>query len=289
MNCQINIIQYNRSNANHRAARPIFDAASPTHQSVLAIQEPYFNKRTGTTYCAMGFTLAYDPNSATKVCFMISKEVHPGYWSYKAYSPHIASLQLRTMDNHLTIINVYNPRSNGPRIQTWEKVAEATAEVEGEMILLGDFNAHHPVWGGTQAANEPQSGHLLIEMSRRGLQLLTPEGEPTWKRGMQQSVIDLTFTTERTWNAILYCRPEDRWAITNDHIPICIRLSNAVMPSPPSKRYAFQKLNKKKLLDHLKESNWGASEDPLSALQDALHEGLETYCPKARPSPMAKR
>ena len=210
MNCEITIIQYNCGNANHRNARPIFDAVSPIHHTVLAIQEPYFNEKTRTTYCPTGHTLAYDPNPATKVCFMVSKEVHSDHWSYKTYSPYVASLRLRTIDNHLTIINVYNPRSNGPRIQTWEKIAEAIAEVEGEIILLGDFNAHHPAWGGTQAANEPQSGHLLIETSRRGLQLLTPKGELTWKRGMQQSVIDLTFATERTRNTLLHCGPEDK-------------------------------------------------------------------------------
>jgi hypothetical protein len=44
------------------------------------------------------------------------------------------------------MINAYNPRSNGPRVQTWERVAEEIAGAEGEIIgiLLGDFNAHHP-------------------------------------------------------------------------------------------------------------------------------------------------
>ena len=255
MNCEITIIQYNCGNANYQAARPIFDAASPASHTVLAIQEPCFSERTRTTYCPRGYDLAYDPNPTTRVCFMISKEVQLGCWSFQAHSPYVASLRLRTTDNTLTIINVYNPRSNGPRIQTWETVAEAITEAEGEIILLGDFNAHHPEWGGPQAAREPQSGHLLIETRRRGLHLLTPRGEPTWKRGMQESVIDLTFATEQTQMAMLHCGPEDRWAITNDHIPINIRLSTATLSPPPTKRYALQKLDKKKLLDHLRESN----------------------------------
>ena len=75
----------------------------------------------------------------------------------------------------------------------------------------------------------------------------------------------------------------------NDHIPINIHLSIAAAPPPPTKRYALQKLNTRKLLDHLRGSNWENSEDPLSTLQDALWEGLEIHCPKARPSPMANR
>src|SRR5438045_961761 len=95
------------------------------------------------------------------------------------------------MGNPLTISHVYNPQGNGPQIQTWEAISEALAEAEGEVLLLGDFNTHHPDWGGTQAASELQSRHLLIETDRKGLQLLTPRGEPTWKRGTQQSVITL--------------------------------------------------------------------------------------------------
>ena len=67
-------------------------------------------------------------------------------------------------------------------------------------------------------------------------------------------------------NAVLYYGPEDRWAIIKDHIPISIYLSTAMAPPPPSKRYALRKLDKKKLLDHLRESNWENSEDLLSTL-----------------------
>ena len=81
---------------------------------VLAIQEPCFSKVTRTTYCPRGYTLAYIPNPTTKVCFMVSKEVHLGHWSFQVHSPYVASLHLRTMGNPLTIINVYNPQGNGP-------------------------------------------------------------------------------------------------------------------------------------------------------------------------------
>jgi len=289
MDGEITIIQYNCGHANYGASRPIFDAASPASHMVLAIQEPCFSKVTRTTYCPKGYTLAYIPNPATKVCFMVSKEIYLGHWSFQAHSPYVASLCLRTIDNPLTIINVYNPRGDGPRIQTWDAILEALAEAEGEVLLLGDFNAHHPEWGGTQAASEPQSRHLLVETGKKGLQLLTPRGEPTWKRGMQQSVIDLTFATERILNTILYCGPEERWAITKDHIPINIRLSIATTPPPPSRRYALQKLNKKKLHDYLKESKWESSSDPLSTLQEALQKGLELHCPKAKPSTIANK
>jgi endonuclease/exonuclease/phosphatase (EEP) superfamily protein YafD len=83
----------------------------------------------------------------------------------------------------ITIINVYNPRGDGPQIRTWPEVKMAIEEAKGEIILLGDFNAHHPMWGGKHTASEEQAERLLAETDARGLVLAIPRGEPTWKRG----------------------------------------------------------------------------------------------------------
>ena len=90
---------------------------------------------------------------------------------------------MQTSRGPLHIVNVYNPRGNGPRIRVWDSVQRVLDALSGKVVLLGDFNAHHPVWGGQHVAGEPQAEHLLLEMARRGLRLLTPEGETTWKKG----------------------------------------------------------------------------------------------------------
>ena len=69
----------------------------------------------------------------------------------------------------------------------------AIEEAKGEVILLGDFNAHHLMWGGKHIASEEQAERLLAETNTRGLILATLKGEPIWKRGQQESVIDLMF------------------------------------------------------------------------------------------------
>src|SRR6266480_5065598 len=91
---------------------------------------------------------------------------------------------------------------------------------------------------------EPQASHLLQETQRRGLHLITPKGEATFKRGTRESVIDLTFVTEGIKRRVIRCKPRDNWAINLDHIPIEIQLSIQSIPKPPSKRYAVKKLDK---------------------------------------------
>ena len=94
---------------------------------------------------------------------MVSEELGTGQWRHQTYGPHVIKLEIQTEDGNLSIINVYNPQDNGPRIRTWARIEKALNDAEGEIILLGDFNAHHPAWGGIHVEREPQASHLLQE------------------------------------------------------------------------------------------------------------------------------
>ena len=100
-------------------------------------------------------------------------------------------------------------------------------------------------------------------------------------------MIDLTFVSEGIKQQVIRCKPRDNWAVNLDHIPIKIQLSIQSIPKPPSRRYAINKLDKEALSKHIKESQWQLNPDPLSKLQNTIREGLERYCPRARPSKKA--
>src|SRR6266480_7422451 len=276
----VSIIQFNCGQANYNTSRPIFNALEPAKRQLLVIQEPALNKHTGTTYCPRGFKLIYEANPATRVCFMVSEELGTGQWRHQTYGPHVIKLEIQTEDGNLSIINVYNPQDNGPRIRTWTLIEKALNEAEGEIILLGDFNAHHPAWGGIHVEQEPQASHLLQETQRRGLHLITLRGEATFKRGTRESVIDLTFMMEGIKRRVIQCKPRDNGAINLDSILIKIQLTTQAKLKPPSRRYALKKLDKEALIKHIKESQWYQGPDPLSKLQDVIKEGLERYCPR---------
>ena len=76
--------------------------------------------------------------------------------------------------------------------------------------------------------------------------MTTPTGKPTWKRGTQESTIDLTFIQEVLVRQLAFCGPENAWAITADHIPIWIVLDVAAPTQQTRQRYAIKKLNQKK-------------------------------------------
>jgi len=216
---------------------------------------------------------------------MIRRDVGAAQWRRKQYGPNVAALELTTKRGKLSIINVYNPKIRSPRLGEWPRIAEALGEAQGEVLLLGDFNTHHSKWGGRGIACEQSAQHLLYEAVRWELELLTPKGEATWRRGTQKSVIDLTFASQELRERVEFCGPEERWALPQDHIPIRIKLDVRQAPDAQeeSKRYALDKLDKERLIEALRQTGWQQAPCPINALQQALEQLLPKLCPKSRP------
>jgi hypothetical protein len=155
-------------------------------------------------------------------------------------------------------------------------------------MLLGDFNMHHPAWGGIHVTGETQAERLLHEIEAKGLKLATPRGEPTWKRGQCESVIDLTFLSDGLYKRLSFCGTEDRWALTKDHIPIRIQIDAAVYPTAEKRRFAIGKLDQATFLQKVQRLEWATTPDPLETLQKGIQEALKDHCPRARPSQQAR-
>jgi hypothetical protein len=73
MNHKLSIVQYNCGHANGQATRALFDSFE--EPLILAIQEPGYSKRTGSTYCPKPYQLAYEARPETRAYFMIRRDV----------------------------------------------------------------------------------------------------------------------------------------------------------------------------------------------------------------------
>ena len=98
---------------------------------------------------------------------------------YKLYNTYITAVTIRLEGISVIIINIYNPIGNKKVIIIERSMKLALNKIKREIILLKDFNAHHPTWGSRAAATETQSEYLLRKIKRRILYLLTPQGEAT--------------------------------------------------------------------------------------------------------------
>lgn len=97
----------------------------------------------------------------------------------------------------------------------------------GRALLLGDWNAHHQLWGRNLAINDGKGKVIKEQLESKGGKWLGIVGEGTWRRPrlgrVQESIIDLA------WQG-----PEDDWQITerfwttSDHKAISFR--NSIEP-----------------------------------------------------------
>ena len=221
---------------------------------------------------------------------MIRRDAGVSHWKRRQYGPNVAALVLEAEIGYVTIINVYNPQVRGPRVQEWPRIELALQEAQGEVILLGDFNAHHTQWGGVGVACDQDAQHLLDTTHNLDLTLLTSQGETTWRRGLQNSVIDLTFASPGISGRVVYCGPEERWAMPQDHIPIKIIVDVGQLRDTHAKRmrYALYRLDIEGLTHALRLSNWQQAENSLEALHSTLQDLLPRYCPESKPCHRAR-
>ena len=73
-----------------------------------------------------------------------------------------------------------------------------------EQVLLGDFNLHHPLWGGlNREATDPESEDLIDIIGDFALHDTLPLGTVTYEEGRAQSTIGLCLVTAGLINRIV--------------------------------------------------------------------------------------
>jgi hypothetical protein len=99
-------------------------------------------------------------------------------------------------------------------------------------MVLGDFNLHHPLWCGVRTptlhlAAEP----FLDTLQSYDLDLVSPQGIPTWEARGFSSTIDLTFITPGLQDRLANCQVRidldyglDHYLITTELLLDTVRL-----------------------------------------------------------------
>ena len=93
-----------------------------------------------------------------------------------------------------------------------------TVARNGERVALGDWNAHHNSWHLKGESNR-RGNYLHETMQLNGMGLIQQQKTPTFRRGGQQSRIDLVLPTEK----VVTKPPTEEW-LTSDHPAILITI-----------------------------------------------------------------
>jgi hypothetical protein len=186
----------------------MFKSLDPERHHVLAVQEPWRNPQMPTTSRPPNYHLIYPLSKETRVCFYVSKAINQNEWATTEHSPDLVTLTIYLGGRTLHIHNCYNPPPKlltSRNLATLQLLPQALAH-PGEHILVGDFNLHHPLWGGSLLLTQHTLADNLIEATaHNNMELILPQGTVTWRSGNSMSTLDLTFATPGIAEQVLQC------------------------------------------------------------------------------------
>ncbi len=219
----LSILQYNVRKSYGQVMAPLFaDNGFISSFDIIAVQEPWRNTYQNTTHHLQKdlFELAYLDHPQTRGCFFISKRLKPGSRSIFFHSPDLVTLCLKTScGSTIHLHNIHNPVAYTGKSQLSLLENALAANPEQEQIVVGDFNLHHPSWGGPYIRADNGSEDFLILSKAYNLSLLLPPGTITYEEGPGKSTIDLIFSTDFLSNSVIRCdvsEIDDH----SDHLPI---------------------------------------------------------------------
>jgi ribonuclease HI len=247
----------------------------------------------------MHFQLTYFNDAGTRVCFYIHRRIDPSTWSVHHISKDVTLLEMTnpSSDTKIRIFNVYNEIGTTTMSDLEEAIAKSESQ-EG-LLVLGDFNLHHPLWSTTHrdgsngiSATQP----LLTIIEGFDLQLLTAPGTPThrWKGG--ETTIDLTFASTDVADRTIYCKVDANLDHDSDHLPIATAIDWSWQPATRSKKRLWTKTNlpllrqtaknRLRLVPDLTELGDNESIDEyVQSIIEALNTGIDAATPWSNPSP----
>ena len=298
---ELRILQYNVQKSRDVVLASLFQDPRILEYDVLAIQEPWRNPFIATSYHPLKahFQLTYLDDDATRVCFYINKRIDPSTWSVSYITKDIIALEITnpTLHNKLCIINVYNEVVTSTLSDLGEAIGRL--DPDDELLVLGDFNLHHPLWSTTHRhANRgiPAAQPLLTIIEDFHLQLLTVPGTSThrWKDG--ESTIDLTFASEDVASRTIYCKVDTSLDCDSDHLPIAIAIDWSWQPATPSRKRLWTKTNLSLLQQTVKERlprvpnatelrDKDSIDEYVRSIINALKAGIDASTPWSNPSP----
>ena len=192
---------------------------------LIAIQEPWENPYQDSTHHPLKQTheLLYPAESETggraRVCLFISKRL--GEHTHLVHSRDCQEVRIKSERSELRIINVYNDQQHGAALRLLQETLPPTREQKGvSYLILGDFNLHHPAWGGDDAPRDARAEDLLDLMESVGLDNWLAPGSVTRDQAGSQSTIDLALASYMLREQLISCGVDHSVHADSDHLPI---------------------------------------------------------------------
>ncbi|KAJ5195637.1 uncharacterized protein N7498_009075 [Penicillium cinerascens] len=280
---------------------------------IIAIQEPWANPYQETTHhpAKQSHQLLYPQANETggmraRVCMFVSKQMEG--WTHVVHSRDCQELRLRHEGKELRVFNIYNQPENGEDTmrlltQLIPPTREQAKEPGVTYLIVGDFNLHHPYWGGDGVQQDEAADDWLDAAEMRALDLWLKPGSITRMQAGSRSTLDLVFASERLGGSMISCKVQEGVHADSDHLPIRTIIDFATAePVEAPRRRNWKEMDNDKFLTfvnaNLQNKSWlhlrgdtvhpQQVDDAVEHLMEVIQRGVQESTPWARPSSWAK-
>ena len=307
----LNILQYNVRKSKDTVMATLLRDTRVAEWDVIAIQEPWRNPYTSTTHHPAKhlFHLCYgfgSQDEPVRTCFFINKRLDHTKWQFKHHTRDASSLIVKVdlgIQGHegseIAIHNVYNPTQTATnRTSALPLLHRLLVKYrDSEQIVLGDFNLHHPQWGGPLSRDPEAEAEQLVDLGERfGLTITTTPGTVTYRENTARTTIDLCWITQGLIDRLIKSGTRKELDHDSDHLPIGTQLDLRVETTKPRWTRNWRKLDEKRFCKALERNlpamarprTKKALDDYTRAIVDALQATADEVLPYVKQSPWAR-
>jgi endonuclease/exonuclease/phosphatase family metal-dependent hydrolase len=87
-------------------------------------------------------------------------------------------------------------------------------------LVLGDFNLHHPMWGGPGTITDSAADDLINDIEEQRFGLWLPPGTITRRATNSHTTIDLVWGSYELSRRLVACDVDETIHADSDHLPI---------------------------------------------------------------------
>ena len=271
---------------------------------IIAVQEPWENPYNDTTYHPLKQTheLLFPSSAETgggraRVCIYISERVGTN-WTHYAHSEFCQEVRFQTGLGEICFFNIYNECGTTGTVDLLNNLLCGNQQRHSRrhLMIAGDFNLHHPTWGGIEATQDSGSDKLIELCDEADLDMWLEPGTITRDQNGERTTIDLLFGTPALTERLVVCELALDCHADSDHLPIRALLEVDTVPVVETKRRLWKAIDTEKF-DIFVADNLPPLPPPLTTprqiddavdhLIDIVRRGVHESTPWARPSPLA--
>jgi hypothetical protein len=179
----LRVLQYNVQKSKNGVMIPVLEGQHAPYD-VIAFQEPWLNPGVNTTYCPRScqYNLVFPQHDQARTCLYINKQIPLTRW-HAGQEPDYCWVRIDFDSGPITIHCVYSETPEAYNTMEWNtpipRVLNAVQD-QGRHLVIGDFNLHHPLWGGPGVSRSHAGAEQVVYYIQTGqLDLLLELGTTT--------------------------------------------------------------------------------------------------------------